>query len=314
MKLTFKKAIYGAFLGLTAVGLSACSQAPATNEITQIIAFGDSMSDNGTAHEVSKAVLASDDNEGAFVKPGELYWENRYSNGNTAIEVASELAEKPLTNFATGGGTSGVGNYSDWMDNLGGTGVLGQIDKFQASLNGEHADQDALYFIFAGANDYCKFVDYALPGTVEEIADQVVNNLETAVRELNALGAQKFLVPSAVDVSIMPYEIAEGRREYAKTFVTRIDAQLPAMFESLEKELNISITPFNTAEVTAQIRENPADYNIVELETPAQPTWPEIKPVAENADDYLFFDEWHFSRVTHKILGEAFFETIKTIQ
>lgn len=322
MQKKFKKLICGMLVATTVLSTVGCSSVVKAEEVSEIedrefskiVAFGDSYSDNGSANAVSTAILESDNNEGAFVKPGELYFENRYSNGKTAIEVAAELANLPLENYATGGGTSGYENYSDWMDRLGGTGVLGQIDKFEATLKEGEADDDALYFILAGANDYCKFIDFNLEGTVEDVANQVVKNIETAIRELADLGAEQFLVSHAIDVSTMPYEVTEGRKESAKVFSQTVSAQLPALLEKLSEELDIEIGEYDITKTTDEIMANPEKYGFKEVVEVIQPTWPKVLPAKENVEDYMFFDEWHPSATTHKIVGQAIYEVIQTME
>ncbi|MDZ4941376.1 SGNH/GDSL hydrolase family protein, partial [Clostridium perfringens] len=148
----------------------------------------------------------------AYLKPSdELYWKGRYSNGPTAVEVLAENLGVQLVNYATGGATSGEKNYSEWMDPLGNTGVLGQIEKFENSLKEGKADPDALYFIFASANDYFSFMDYSLPGTVEDVADKAVDNINNAIKRLVTLGAKNFFVVNSSDLSLVPYEITSNR-------------------------------------------------------------------------------------------------------
>ncbi|MGL4346013.1 MAG: SGNH/GDSL hydrolase family protein [Cellulosilyticaceae bacterium] len=316
----FKKLLVGILVCTSLVSLVGCAtdnqkaQENETTGISQIIAFGDSMSDNGGAFKVSKAIVEEGKVEGAYIKPGELYWENRYSNGKTAIEVAAERAQVPLVNYAIGGATSGQANYSDWMDTIQPTGVLGQIDMFKTSLNGEMADQDALYFIFSGANDYCKLVDYGVGGTVEEVADQVIVNIEEAVKTLVEVGAKKFMIPTATDVAAIPYEVRENRAEYATVFVERINTQLPVLVEKLAADLEITIATCDLTSATRKMISNPEEYGFTETTVEAQPTWPEIKPVAENIDEYVFFDEWHFTKAAHEILGEEIYNALTTIQ
>lgn len=297
----------------SAVGCSNTTQE--TNKITKIVAFGDSYSDNGGANAVSKSIVEEGTVEEAFIKPGELYFENRYSNGKTAIEVAAELANLPLENYAIGGATSGYENYSDWMDSQRKTGVLGQIETYGETLEEGKVDENALYFILAGTNDYCKFIDYSLPGTVEGVAEQVVKNLETAVRKLADLGAKNILLSTVHNVAVMPYEITEGREESAAVFAKTANAILPEVVEKLEEELKINIAIYDITQTTADIKSNPEKYGMQEFVNVVQPTWPEVLPaVTENVDTYMFFDEWHPTAATHKILGQAIYETIKTIQ
>lgn len=317
MKKIFKTALTSLLISsfaLTSVGFTSVEQ---TNKkgISQIIAFGDSCSDNGEAYSISKAILENPEiNEGAYIKPGELYWENRYSNGKTAVEVLAEKLDTPLTNYATGGATSGYENYSTWMDRLGYTGVLGQVAKYEKSLNGKKADPNALHFILVGANDYSYFVDYALDGTVEGVADQVVENIETAIKELSALGAKKFFIVNSIDLTLTPYEISEGRTEIAATFTNHMNTALPNVLKTLKKNLKIDITDFDIAKVMNEIATNPENYGIKYVGVECQATYPEIKPAKPNADEYFSWDEWHFSRVTHRAIGEAMYSTAKTIK
>nr|WP_307992533.1 SGNH/GDSL hydrolase family protein [uncultured Niameybacter sp.] len=307
---------------LTSVGFTSAQEVN-TKGISKIVAFGDSASDNGGintngksgAYNVSKDILALPEvPAGTYLKPGEVYWEQRYSNGKTAVEVLAEMMDKPLVNYATGGGTSGYGNYSDWMDTIAYSGVLGQIDKYAESLKGQKIDPTVLHFVMAGANDYFKFLDYGLEGTIEGVADQVVVNIETAIRELTALGAKKFFVPNCMPIKYAPFEMTMGRTEVADTFTKRVNAQLPAMLEGLEKELNIDITAFNVEESMSNIITNPQAYGITNIVDPCQPTYPEILPAKSNVDEYFFFDEWHFTRVAHRFLGEAMYSVAKTIK
>lgn len=286
---------------------------PASQEsISQVFAFGDSYSDNNQAKEISTAITALDDHpEAAYVKPSdELYWQNRYSNGKTAVEVLTDHIGVKLTNYATGGGTTGEANYSDWMDVLGNTGVLGQIEKFKASLNGEKADPEALYFIFASGNDYFKFVDYELEGNIEDVADTAVSNIQVAVRRLSELGAKKFFVVSSTDLSLVPYEITTKRTETAKAFVNRINSTIEEPMMKLKDELNVSLILFNPTTVSDKVIANPSEFGIKVLDTPCQSTYPEVKPVKENPDEYYFWDEWHFTKVFHKLLGDAMFDKL----
>ena len=318
MKNLLRKVISCCLISVSALSLVAFTPIEQKQtSISQIIAFGDSASDNGAAYATSKAILELPYAvEGAYQKPGPdgIYWENRYSNGKTAVEVLAEMADKKLTNYATGGGTSGYENYSDWMDILGYTGVLGQINKFEKELGNDMADPNALYFIFAGGNDYFKFVDYGVGGTAEKVGEQVAANMEKAVRRLAALGAKNFFIPASLNPSDLAVETSTEKISDSQAFKNRLSELLPTALTELAKELNVTITQFNVGDVTAAIYANPQAYGLVHLDTPAQPTYPEILPVKENVDQYMFWDEWHYTRVTHRILGESMFGTYKEIK
>lgn len=282
-------------------------------EFTQVFAFGDSYSDSGEAKRISTEIVKDPNSpDGAYIKPSdELYWEDRYSNGPTAVEVLAENLEIDITNYATGGATSGKENYSKWMDHLGDTGLLGQIEKFEESLDGEKADPDALYFIFASANDYYLFMDYSLPGTIEEVADKAVENLNTAVEKLAKLGAKKFFIVNSSDLSLVPYEITTDRTESAEKFVEIVNKDLPKTMKKLQKGLKVSIMVFDITKVSDKIVKNPEKYGLVELSQECQSTYPEVKPARKNPEEYYFWDEWHFSSVVHEIFGDEMYDKAK---
>lgn len=285
---------------------------PASTSITQIVAFGDSYSDNGNgAHKISLELLEQGV-VGAYEKPGSLYWNNRYSNGYTAIEVAAQKLNVPLIDYAIGGAMSNEHNYSDWMDTNQNTGVLGQIETYKTSLAGQKAPEDTLYFILTGTNDYCKFTDYGVGASVEEVAKTTADSIETAVRSLAELGAKNIVVSEVNDVSIMPYEITENRVHFAKTFANTANPIIAKTMKQLKKEYGISIQVFELTKLTNKIVKHPEQYGFNEHVNVIQPTWPQVLPAAtENLDAYMFFDEWHPSAALHKIIGEKLAESIQ---
>jgi len=281
-------------------------------KITKIIAFGNSYSDNGEARKISTAILQdSNSSDEAFIKPTEgLYWNNRYSNGYTSVEILAKKLDVKLINYATGGATSGKENYSSWMDCFGGTGLLGQVDKFEKSLHVDNVDTNALYFIFASENDYFAYMDFAHSGSIEELAYNVVDNINTAVKRLTKLGAKKFFVVNSSDLSLVPYEITMNRVDSAKIFVDTVNMTLPKTLIKLEKDLDISIIMFDHTIISRDIVQNSEKYGFTELSKEYKSTFPQVLTASGNQDAYYFWDEWHFSRATHKIFGEAMYSVL----
>jgi cholinesterase len=312
-KFKFKVAILFTCIFVISGGIYLLNKEKASEKFTQVFAFGDSYSDSGQAKKISAQIIASANRpDDAYLKPSdELYWEGRYSNGPTAVEVLSEKLGIPLVNYATGGATTGEKNYSEWMDHLGNTGVLGQIEKFENSLKEGKADPDALYFIFASANDYFTFMDYSLPGTVEEVADKAVDNINDAIKRLSTLGAKKFFVVNSSDLTLVPYEITTNRTESAEVFVKRVNKKLPESIKELQKNSKIKIMMFDLPTISDNIVKNPSKYGLVELAKEAQSTYPEVKPASANPEQYYFWDEWHYTATVHKILGEEMYDKVK---
>ncbi|MGV2829620.1 nucleoside hydrolase [Myxosarcina sp. GI1(2024)] len=212
--------------------------------ISQIYAFGDSYSDDGRSLEISTEAVNAGVPD-AFILPADpelgLYdAEGRWTNGETAVEVLAQNLGVGLTNYAVGGAKSGNGNYYSWLDSVRDTGVFGQIDQFTSESSGT-ADPDALYFIFASANDFFEYADFGLPGTVEELAAQTVENIADSVTELAELGAEQFLVVNSSDLDILPGVIEFGQAEEAELFVDEVNSLLPQELASLEAELDVDL-------------------------------------------------------------------------
>lgn len=74
-------------------------------------------------------------------------------------------------------------------------------------------------------------MDYNLEGDIVDLADNVVDNIETAVEKLANAGAENFFISNSVDLRNVPYEISENRLEAAEVFTLRINEKLPAVLK-----------------------------------------------------------------------------------
>ncbi|MGF1494908.1 MAG: SGNH/GDSL hydrolase family protein [Microcoleaceae cyanobacterium] len=280
-----------------------------TESVSQIYAFGDSYTEDGLSLELSTEAVEAGI-PGSFILPADpalgLYDpEGRWTNGPTAVEVLSETLEVDLTNYAVGGAKSGSGNYYDWLDSIQDTGVFGQIDQFSTELAGEEADPDALYFIFASANDLFEFTDFGLPGTAEEVAAQAVENIVEGITDLSELGAEQFLVVNSSDLDILPGIIEFGQVEEATEFTDEVNELLPEALEDLGEELGIEIALYDHVAISDEIRANPEDFGLTNVDDPYQPVFPvEPTPTDAEPDEYYFWDEYHPTARTHEIIGE----------
>ena len=276
--------------------------------ISQIYAYGDSYSDNGASFEIStQAVNAGV--PGSFILPADpalgLYdSEGRWTNGATAVEVLADNLGVGLTDYAVGGAKSGDGNYYGWLDSFQNTGVFGQIEQFKAETSGQAADEDALHFIFASANDLFEYVDFGLPGTVEELATQTVDNMGESISSLADNGAKQFLVVNSSDLDILPGVIEFEQVEEAALFTDLVNQLLPEKLETLSQELDsVEIALYDHVAISDEIRSNPQGFGLTNINDPCQPVFP-VEPVCAAPDEFYFWDEYHPTRKVHQIIGE----------
>ena len=293
--------LFGSLLVSCGGGGSAAAMKP----ISQVFAFGDSLSDNGAIEQLTRKMVSENVSEAVVLPDSNLYWQGRWSNGPAAVEVLADRLQVSLTDYAVGGAQSGNGNSIRWIDPYEDTGVLGQIDKFKATLKDGRADPNALYFIQAAANDFFDHEDNALPGTLPDLADQAAAHIESAVSRLVDMGAKRFLVMNLMDISLMPYTIGRGLSTRAVEFQNRFNSELSAKLDSLEHRSGVDVTLFDYVAVVKQVRTNPAQYGLTNLTQPCQPVHFGVGPVCSSPDEYFFWDESHPTRRTHQIVGEA---------
>ena len=158
---------------------------------TQIYAFGDDFSDTGNGNKAYKAAFDQGHIEAWIIKNIDTaYWEGRASNGPLAVEILADRLNADLTNYAVWGAESGECPEGD-VEVLNDGCLLQQIDKFEAELSGGKADPKALYYIVIGTGDFFwKWEEggFLFGDVVPNLADQVVDNIITAVTRLAKLG------------------------------------------------------------------------------------------------------------------------------
>jgi phospholipase/lecithinase/hemolysin len=271
--------------------------------ITQVIAFGDSLSDNGAAQQITKKDV-EDNVSGAFIlPPAEVYWEGRCSNGPVAVDVLAERLNVKLEDYAVGGAMSNEENAIK-IGNLTMTGLLSQVEKYKSTLAGTQADPDALYFIMISGNDW-DGLSKELYGTYKaEVADETLKNIETSVAELTKLGAKRFFVVSSFDGSKQPDTVMNGLASFAKAFQERFNTQLPTRMAELSKQLGIEITVFDLQAVEDKIRSDPGKVGLTNLTEPCLSDMFDTT-ACDNPDERYFWDPYHPTRKVHQIIGEA---------
>ena len=176
--------------------------------------------------------------------------------------------------------------------------------QFKAETSGQSADYDALHFIFASANDLFEYADFGLPGTVEELATQTVDNMGESISSLADNGAKQFLVVNSSDLDILPGVIEFEQVEEAALFTDLVNQLLPEKLETLSQELDsVEIALYDHVAISDEIRSNPQGFGLTNVNEPCQPVFP-VEPICSAPDEFYFWDEYHPTRKVHQIIGE----------
>lgn len=255
-----------------------------THPITELYVFGDSLSDTGMVFRAT----------GGMYPPNPTYYQGRYSNGRVWIEYLAEslhLSSKQTNNFAYGGSTTAnVGN--SYVPSL-----LNQVQSFTQTH--QKTNSDALYVLWAGANDYLQGVSSA---TIP------VKNLTIAINSLTDVGAKKILVGNLPDLGHLP-------ATRTSTNSVNLSALTQAHNQGLRRSLKILSQQHSDLEIVvldanALYRDaiaNPAAFNFTNVTTPCLSG----SNTCSNPDQFLFWDGIHPTAAAHRLIGKTAFSTIQ---
>lgn len=228
---------------------------------SELIVFGDSLSDTGNA--------------------------GRFTNGPVWVEgIAKQLgldlrpARFGGTNYAVGGARTHGGVID----------VLSQTAMF---LTQRPTDPDALYVVFAGANDLlavaCRAEDFS-------VAQDAAAAIGGAISRLAEAGAVQFLVPNLPDIGKAPIVREQGAgcagnaRELTKAYNAALDRVLA------ETELNrqIRLLRLDTFTLAEAVFEDPQRVGFRNVTTPCG---------SEGCEHALFWDRLHPTTTAHSLLA-----------
>ena len=272
-----------------------------------IVAFGDSLSDNGNF-----AALAG----GVFPGPAYGYAQGRFSNGPVAVEYLAQSLGIGLTDFAVGGARTGPSldsssdNYADDSGEaaafglpanyFNGTGVRAQVDAYLAATHGT-ADASALYFVWAGPNDF--FLPASLINS--QTSANALGNLQLSITALYDAGARSFLVPNMANLGLTPALLAEGSLASGVATYRSVEYNTGLALMLGQLAQNLAGAQFHTADVFSLLNSagvNPGQYGLTDVTTPCQT----LAGCPADPAGYLFWDDVHITTAGHQIVAGAF--------
>jgi len=264
---------------LTSLDLTGAANAGAP--FSEIVVFGDSLSDTGNGFLFTGGVAA-----------GPPYFQGRFSNGPVWVEVLAQELGLPAPGPSLAGGSNyafGGAETGDGLSFFGTPNVGMQIDAFLPDRGGFAGDE--LIVLLAGGNDLAWRPPYS--------PAQVVRNLVNDVSRLAAAGGRTFLVSN-----MHYFGNSDLKRE--------VNLLLPRRLDRLQEDLGITIFQFDLGTVFRDVLLFPEDYGLTNVTDPACPGCGIGIPdpnaadtLVPNPDEYLFWDLIHWTRVVHAIVGKA---------
>lgn len=226
-----------------------------------LVVFGDSLSDSGNA--------------------------GRFTNGPVWVERMAETMGLDLQPARAGGTNYAIGGA---RTHGGVTDVLSQTAMFLAQRN---ADPDALYVVFAGANDL--LASACLTGE-NGVAREAAAALGTAISRLAQAGAVQFLVPNLPDIGQAPIVREQGARcaGNARVLTQMYNAALDEVLTATERSNQIRVVRLDIFALADEVFGNPQRAGFRNVTTPCG---------SEGCEEFLFWDRLHPTTTAHSLLA-----------
>ncbi|NBX85191.1 MAG: lysophospholipase [Gammaproteobacteria bacterium] len=286
--------------------------------LTEVVVFGDSLSDNGNLYEFM----------GHQLPLSPPYFQGRFTNGPVWIELLMEKlypsnGADRLKDYAFGG----AGISLDESNEDTSFSLQQQIQNY-LDENQNIANPEALYVIWMGANNY-----FNLPENPEETIRNVNQVIERSISKLVKIGARNFLLINIPDLSRTPaaiefeagtelqYMSLEHNRQFAEV-VRRMKARYTrvrfAFYDVTKVMGDIVDNPqkHGFIDATHTCYEHLMNANIQDAVVKKSRFLSNISSIAypqamDNCEGYLFFDLYHPSERAHQIMADEIYKLLE---
>ncbi|MDR1678015.1 MAG: GDSL-type esterase/lipase family protein [Deltaproteobacteria bacterium] len=259
-------------LACLAIGSTPLAADPPKTPFTAIIAFGDSLSDNGYA-------------DGHGFK--------RYTETLTWVEQLADLLGLPLEDRAWGGAMSDKRNCNH-AEGVEWSGFLWQVEDYLKSLKPGQDISSILFTVMVGSNDVWYGIE---DGAVS------AENIKKGIEMLAAKGAKHILYRETMTVLLAPGYLAGDYLKYAEPWTKLVEKTNGITKEQLSNGLvaypDLSIYYHETNPIMEKIKAGQKGFKFEIIDKPWWGTYTLPEPYK-----YLWYDEWHPMGQLHKIIAE----------
>lgn len=245
---------------------------------TDIVVFGDSLSDNGNLFFI----------DGQPKPDPEIYYQGRFSNGLVWVEYLAnpQRLNASLSDRALGGAQS---------DGLLPPGLIEQVSVYIAT-DGPQLSSSALFIIWIGGNDYFNgdgnFMD-------------AVANIKDAMERLVEFGARHLLVMNLPDLGTIPDTLGLPEAGPASAFSVAFNNELTTMLDAFSLEYpQIGLYEFDVFSFFRAIQDDPAAFGFKNATDPS-PNF--MIPNNFDGGGHVFWDDKHPTTKTHALLADQVF-------
>ncbi len=256
---------------------------------TQIVAFGDSLTDTGNVYDIFGNLAV-----------GPPYYQGRFSNGPVYVERLAERLEIATpspsrlggTNYAHGSAQTGTGIVNLFVPN-----ISTQVSSYLASPQTIIPQQ--LFVLYGGANDFL---------ASQNNPSVPINNLSSDISALRARGATSFLVPNLPPLGLTPANRGGASEMRLNDLAVAFNVGLEAELSRLESSLGVTIYRLDTYGLVQDAIANPTAYGLTNVTNAAYNAT--SGNVVANPNEYLFWDTLHPTATAHRFLGDRAFASV----
>lgn len=297
-----------ALLATALIFLTAATHA--AKPYSQLIVFGDSLSDTGNAY----ALIGVQAQAPFELIPQAPYaiGGHHFTNGNTWIEkVATDLGlannvgpafaePKPFSNYAVGG--TRARSSADPSQSMR---LVDQVG-YYIYENGYSVPSDALVVVMIGGNDIRDALIENNPGYIFE----AVAAIEEQLRLLSSLGAQNVLISNAPNIGKTPAVLAFAAMDpmipfYAEQLSIGFNQWLAYRLQAVALDTGMNIQIMDTFGAMMSVINNPDSYGFTNVSQSCITPNVVVGALCGNANDYLFWDGIHPTTRGHEVLEDA---------
>jgi phospholipase/lecithinase/hemolysin len=284
----------------------------ADSDFSDLVVFGDSLSDPGNRFVLEGQVAVRPYGEGNIPSaPYPIGRGKTFSNGPTWSQLLAKelhlqggtgpaLRTTRFTNYAYGGARAASSGGDPFNMTV-------QVNQFLD--DNAYADSNALYAVWFGGNDirdaFVAFLTSGPPAAAAVLTDA----LETYMINMATLyfaGAREFLVLNVPNLGSTP-AITELGSEAAglATFLTEtFNAELEGALSAFEGLPGVNITRLDAFSLIGDVVANPEDFGLSNATDACVTPEVLVGAICKKPDGYLFWDGVHPTRATHEIIAD----------
>lgn len=272
------------------IGIAASSSARRPSEI---VVFGDSLSDAGNSHIGSLHIRA----------PSPPYYFGRFSDGPTWVELFAAHYRLQARAFLRGGTNFAVGGakVASGMDSL-----PNQLQLYLWLNAFSRPDPRRLYVIFGGGNDIRQALKDADPAPILALAAFRIRRM---IEHLTQVGAVDFLVPNVPNRGHAPAAHARGTVDREVAMTQAFNHALDLALQDLPTRSPIHLVRADFWSSAEAVFATPGRWGFANAWDPCMVPVKEGGPpdykICAAPESYAFWDDIHPTLSGHRFLAEV---------